>query len=122
MKTWILVAASTSAAVFLFDSVTQSLYLSRNIKGRRFGRLNRFAKYLCEEVEIACGAGTDASLILCGEAQILDQIQFGLSESIRSVVLRRLFFTHLKDPARLSDFLRKELGHLKQSSDGLMVG
>jgi hypothetical protein len=109
MKTWILMAASSGAAVYLYDSITQRVNLARRIQYRRSpgasaeSRSDAFAHYLAEEMDVACGAGTNARLAVFADAKMLGAILKNIAQETKSVVVRTL-----KVPALASEVTHPE--------------
>jgi hypothetical protein len=46
-----------------------------------------FAQYIAEEIEIACGCGTDSGLILSGNENDVQKVYHCLSDSVKNNVL-----------------------------------
>ncbi len=96
MKTWILVAAATGATVYLYDSINQRLQFSRKIKSPYLtktitgndSRQESFAQYLADEMDVACGTGTNATFALFGDSDMLSAVLRNLSQQTRSVLVR----------------------------------
>ena len=91
MKTWILLAATSGAAVLLYDSISRQARLFRKIpppESRKETSSESFAEYLAEAMEVACGAGTSAKLAVFADPEMLAAIVRHLSRETRSVLVR----------------------------------
>jgi hypothetical protein len=104
MKTWILMAASSGAALFLFDSATREVRLSRRIQhatagGWRGGMKasSVFARYLAREMDAACDGDRRARLALFAESDVLEQILGSLGEGTKEAVVHALKVPALAD-------------------------
>ena len=71
MRTWILCADKLCAKLFMKKSPQDEACLCRTISCPKTSKnshqkkeLSEFAHYVAEEIEIACGAGTDSRLVL----------------------------------------------------------
>ena len=47
----------------------------------------QFAQYLAEEIEIACGCGTDSRLVVCAERKVLKELRKRLSRQVQQVIV-----------------------------------
>jgi hypothetical protein len=73
MKTWILCLDKQSANVFTRDANHGSARLCYTLKSSHRSKAS-FLKYIAEEMELACGAGTNNDLIVIGEQDLVDRI------------------------------------------------
>lgn len=96
MKTWILLATSTGAAVYVCDTLSRRVQLAKRISygsslpatGSAGDRIDRFARYLADEMAIACGSGTSAKLALYADAAMLAAIVRKLPGEVRRALVR----------------------------------
>ena len=94
MKTWILRADTLCAQIFLKTSPEAEACLCRTIpcqkklqKSSRKKDLQKFAHYVAEEIELACGAGTESQLVLCAEGELLKELRRQFSDEVKQVIV-----------------------------------
>ncbi|MDR3606622.1 MAG: hypothetical protein P4M08_04480 [Oligoflexia bacterium] len=85
-RTWIVCADDCRAKLFVKKGPCEQACLCRTIP-RPNEALNEFVHYVVEEIEVACGEGTESGLILCGENEILAEYIKQLSDSVRGSVI-----------------------------------
>ena len=85
MKTWIFCAESHSAKVFRTSEDRELQYCSDvvTVPGER----RRFSRYLADEIEIACGGGTDSRFMICGDPTLINNVCQCLSDGVRGLII-----------------------------------
>jgi hypothetical protein len=84
MNAWILCADPLRAKIFFKKNVHSPATLYRTITRRKPRATASYVKYLAEEIDLACGAGTQSQLIVCGKRSLLDHLVARLSPEARS--------------------------------------
>jgi hypothetical protein len=92
MRIWILCANQTGAEIFLKKTPVDEPCLCRTIPYKKNSKSKRkkvqdFIQYVNEEMEIACGAGTDARLIVCAKKKLLTNFKKHLSDQVRDAII-----------------------------------
>lgn len=92
MKTWILCADPLCAKILMKNNDRDEARLCYTIPAQSLaldsGQLDKkFVRYIAEEVDLACGAGTDSQLIICAESSLLAQILTSLNEGTRKCLV-----------------------------------
>jgi hypothetical protein len=94
MRTWILCADNLCAKIFLKSTSIDELKLYRTIfcpqkllRDLKTEKFKSFIRYVSDEIEIACGAGTETQLVLCAEKKILKEFHRQFSSQVRSAVV-----------------------------------
>ena len=93
MRAWILCADNLCAKIFMKKSPNDEPSLCRTIPlpslPASTHKIKNFVRYVVEEIEIACGAGTESRLILCAESDLLTQYLNQLSPAVGGSVCHR---------------------------------
>ena len=87
MRTWILCADNLCAKLFVRKSPDDETNLCRTIPYPPKTRLKKFIHYVVEEIELACGAGTESKLILCAESEILSEYMKQISPYVEGSII-----------------------------------
>ena len=105
MRTWILCLDSWCAKIFMRKQDADDAHLFNVIPRREVDQSSKevlndgiqFIRYVADEIEVACGSGTDSQLIICAEDEVLSKVMPALSSSVRSSIIgllaRDLCFT-----------------------------
>lgn len=102
MKTWILLAASAGAAVFLYDSDSEDVSLIKRVpsmpatgrvepeekNGSDESQSEAFARRLALEMDGACAAGKNAKLAVFADGEMFSAILENISRETRSALVR----------------------------------
>ena len=114
MKTWILCADNLCAEIFLKNDPQDKPHLcytipvsniasqsqsKSKIKSKSKNSNKKFVRYVAEELEVACGAGTDSQLIICAEKEMLSKFMDVLSVTVK----QSLIGTIAEDLCRISE-------------------
>ena len=67
-NTWVLCMTEHDAKVFRQDSLDSTLKLCYELHDPK--KKQSFARYVADEMELACGYGTTGSLVVCAEPKI----------------------------------------------------
>jgi protein required for attachment to host cells len=95
MKTWILCADNLCAEIFMKNGPQDTPHLCYKIpvskptdQSKSKSKTNKkFVRYIAEEIEIACGAGTDSQLIICAEKEMLSKFLDVLSINVKQSLI-----------------------------------
>jgi protein required for attachment to host cells len=96
MKTWILCADNLCAEIFMKNSPQDTPHLCYTIpvskpahqsKSKSKNSNKKFVRYIAEEIEVACGAGTDSQLIICAEKEMLSKFLDVLSINVKQSLI-----------------------------------
>jgi len=94
MKAWIMSIDPFRVSVFQASSNRQEIVFSTVIKNNQpISSLaireisDGFAQYVAEEIEIACGCGTNSSLILSGNSDDVKKVCQCLSPSLKNNII-----------------------------------
>jgi protein required for attachment to host cells len=100
MKTWILCADNLCAEIFMKNSPQDTPHLCYTIpvskpthqsklspKSKTKNSNKKFVRYIAEEIEVACGAGTDSQLIICAEKEMLSKFLDVLSINVKQSLI-----------------------------------
>ena len=92
MRTWILCADNLCAKIFVKRTDEDRARLYYTIPGPRRNSRSRqntkeFIRYVADEIELACGAGTDSQLILCAEKEMLSHFCKRFSGQVKGVLV-----------------------------------
>ena len=90
MRIWIVYADDKEAKIFLKKDPTGEPCLCRTIRCKS----KNFIRYVSEEMEIACGAGTDARLILQVKKNMLSRFKKQLSDQVRGAMIDAVDYPH----------------------------
>jgi hypothetical protein len=95
MNAWIMLVDPNRVSVFRASSNRTDIIFSKVI--RNLGRTrtqeespqisDHFANYIAEEIEIACGCGTDSSLIISGESVDVHKVCNCLSSDVKKHII-----------------------------------
>jgi len=84
-KTWTLCLDKNSAKIFVRDERNQTDQLCYTIDSSIQPKTS-FLKYIAEEMELACGWGTNNNLVVRGEQNIVKKITKLFSYEVRSSI------------------------------------
>jgi protein required for attachment to host cells len=104
MKTWILCADNLCAQIFMKNSPQDTPHLCYTIPASNVtpakskssqpksqpkskNSNKKFVRYVAEEIEVACGAGTDSKLIICAEKEMLSKFMDILSLNVKQSLI-----------------------------------
>jgi protein required for attachment to host cells len=102
MKTWILCADNLCAEIFMKNGPQDMPHLCYTIpvskpshqsklkpksKTKSKDSNKKFVRYIAEEIEVACGAGTDSQLIICAEKEMLSKFLDVLSINVKQSLI-----------------------------------
>jgi len=94
VRTWILCVDDLCAKILTKKTKDDGASLCRTIRNsKRFkvsksGKIfSHFASYVAEEIEIACGAGTETYLILCAENKVLQELLKHFSTQVKQAIV-----------------------------------
>jgi len=94
MKTWILCADNLCAEIFMKNSPQDTPHLCYTIpasnvtpQSKSKNSNKKFVRYIAEEIEVACGAGTDSQLIICAEKEMLSKFLDVLSINVKQSLI-----------------------------------
>jgi hypothetical protein len=95
MKAWIMSVEPFRVSVFQASSEQSNINFSTVIKNNQPFRSmaaskqisDGFAKYIAEEIEIACGCGTDSSLIISGDEKDVQKVCNCLSLAAKKSII-----------------------------------
>ncbi len=90
MNAWILFADPLRAKIFFKKDSRSPAILYRTITRRKPKPTASFLKYVAEEIDLACGAGTRNELIVCGKRSLLPRLVASLSPEARSHLVHAL--------------------------------
>lgn len=95
MKAWIVLIDPFRISLFYVSSATKELTFSTIIKNTKSPHSlaetkqisDDFASYVAEEIEIACGCGTNNALIISGDSSDVKKVCKCLSRSIKNSII-----------------------------------
>ena len=53
----------------------------------RLGERRRFCRYLADEIEPACGSGTESRFLICGDPSLVSDVCQCLNDRVRSLII-----------------------------------
>lgn len=83
--TWVLCANEAGGKLYQCRNLDDGLKFYRDLSPSEASK--DFVRYLAEELEVACGSGTDSRLILCANDGFLDSIVRSLSPLAREAII-----------------------------------
>jgi hypothetical protein len=89
-KTWIVCIENKSAQIFARDEKKGADQLCYTINSSHRSK-NGFLKYIAEEMELACGWGTNNNLVIQGEQGLVKRITELCSYEVRGSIRRPAF-------------------------------
>jgi hypothetical protein len=85
MKTWIFCAETGHAKVFRTSEDHGLQFCSEVVTDP--GERRKFSRYLADEIEIACGGGTDCRFLICGDPALVNSVCQCLSDGVRKLII-----------------------------------